>query len=458
MATSPTAATADPAASNLDRLTLRGSHAAIIGMQWGDEGKGQITDVLTQKFDLVVRYNGGANAGHTVLIGEQKFALHLVPSGILNPKAINVVGNGVVIDPEAILSEIQGLRERGVVIGPNLLISDRAHVVLPYHKVQDRLLEQALNQGRGGGEMIGTTGRGIGPCYADKALRGTAVRMGELLDLPALRDKLRHIVDVKNHMLGALASGYGQAFEPFDAEAIYQQCAAWSQQLGAHIRDTTDLLHNAMESGKRILFEGANACLLDVDHGTYPFVTSSNCSSLGIYAGSAVPGGRVGDIIGVVKMYTSRVGGGPMPTELHDATGEQIRQTGHEFGTTTGRPRRCGWLDLVAVRYAARLSGCTGIAATGLSVLAGLPELKICVGYRYKGRDLPSFPADANVLKQVEPVYEALPGFGRPVAECTSFGELPGPAQTYIKRVEAFVGVPVILACVGRRRDQILVR
>lgn len=446
------------AADPLAGLPLRPGHAAIIGLQWGDEGKGQIVDVLTGRYDLVVRYNGGANAGHTVMIGGEKFALHLLPSGILSPHVLNVVGNGVVVDPQAILEEIEGLRQRGVKVADNLRISDRAHVVFPYHKLQDVLLDRALGDSRGEGQKIGTTGRGIGPCYADKAQRSTAIRMGELLEDQHLSEKLRHIARVKNLMLEALAHSCGQQFEPLDAEALARQYAEYGRRLAPYICDTTHLLHEAMTAGKRLLFEGANACLLDVDHGTYPFVTSSNCSSLGIYAGSSVPGGQVTNVLGVVKTYTSRVGGGPMPTELFDETGERLRKVGNEYGTTTGRPRRCGWLDLMAVRYSAMISGATGIACTGLSVLAGLPQLKVCVGYRHQGRDVTAFPAAADVLAAAEPVYETLEGFAGPVDGCRRFGELPGAAQRYLRFVEEFVGVPVVMACVGRRRDQILVR
>ncbi len=456
----PSSDTAAPAALAdvpLDRLDLGRGHAAIIGLQWGDEGKGQIVDVLTPRYDYVVRYNGGANAGHTVMIGDQKFALHLVPSGVLNPAAINVVGNGVVIDPAGILDEMDGLRQRGVTIGENLRISDRAHVVMPYHKLDDVLMEKALSAARGDDQAIGTTGRGIGPCYADKAQRSTAIRMGELLDLPALKAKLTHTVAIKNRVLGALADAAGEAFEPYIVDQLFGLLNGWADRLKSHICDTTSLLYDAMAAGKRVLFEGANACLLDVDHGTYPFVTSSNCSSLGIYAGAAVPGGSVQSLIGVVKTYTSRVGGGPMPTELFDATGEQIRRDGHEFGTTTGRPRRCGWLDLVAVRYAVRLSGITALACTGLSVLAALPKLKVCVAYEADGRRFDTVPADAALLGRIKPVYETLAGFGQPVEGCRSFDELPAAAKAYLRRIEQFVGVPVAMACVGRRRDQILV-
>lgn len=442
----------------LEGVNLPAGHSAVTGLQWGDEGKGQIVDMLAARFDYVVRYNGGNNAGHSVQIGDQKFALHLLPSGILYPQAVNVVGNGVVIDPAGILGEIKGLRERGVVVGDNLRISSRAHVVFPYHKLQDQLWDQAVSQTSGQDQQIGTTGRGIGPCYADKALRSTAIRMGELTDPALLRERLEHVVRVKNLILRALAESCGHTYEPFNAAALAQQYADYGQQLAPHIVDSTQLLARAIDSGKQLLFEGANAALLDVDHGTYPFVTSSNCSSLGVYAGAGVPGGTLTNVIGVVKVYTSRVGGGPHPTELQNATGDLIRKVGNEFGTTTGRPRRVGWLDLAAVRYAARLNGATALVCTGMSVLAGLPELQVCTGYRLRGQPLEGYPVDGRLLAQAEPVYERMEGFPGPIDACKRFDELPPAARAYVERIEQFAGVPVKMVCVGRRRDQILFR
>lgn len=444
-------------ASPIDSLKLGNGHAAVVGLQWGDEGKGQIVDLLADTFNIVSRYNGGNNAGHSVHIGDQKFALHLIPSGILYPKTTNVVGNGVVVDPAGILKEIATLRERGVKVEENLRISNRAHAVLPYHKIEDQLYDQAVAQAWESGG-IGTTGRGIGPCYADKAIRTTAIRVGDLLRPDELRQKLRKTVTIKNVMLGALAKQCGREYTPFSADALTDEYAAYGKQLAIHITDTTALLLDAIDSKKRILFEGANATLLDVDHGTYPFVTSSSCASLGIYAGSGVPGGTLSHVIGIVKSYTSRVGGGPHPTELKDATGDRIREIGKEFGTTTGRPRRVGWLDLCAIRYTARLSGVTAIASTGLSVLAGLPKLKVCVGYKLDGKELPSFPADSGVLSVAEPIYKELDGFEQALGNCRKFSELPAAARRYIEFVEEFVDVPVKLVCVGRRRDQILPR
>lgn len=433
-------------------------HCAVVGLQWGDEGKGKIVDLLTTQYDLVVRYNGGANAGHTVQVGNERYALHLIPSGILSREKLNVLGNGVVIDPVKLLEEIEGMRKRGVEIASNFRISDRAHMVLAYHKKQDALMESAISQDRGDDQKIGTTGRGIGPCYADKAIRSTAIRMGDLLDLKSLREKLTTIVRVKNAMLSALAGECGQPFEKFSADAIYTECAEYAAKLGPHICDTTQLLHDSMDAGKKILFEGANATLLDIDHGTYPFVTSSNCSSLGVHTGTGVPGHKVSSVLGIMKAYSTRVGGGPMPTELKDAIGNRIREVGREYGTTTGRPRRCGWLDLVATKYSARLSGATSVALMLFDVLAGLQTLKICTGYKLDGKLLPAFPSEANILARVEPVYEEFEGFGNDVSNCRNFSELPTQAQAYVKKIESYIGVPVGIISVGPRRDQTLAR
>ncbi len=431
---------------------------AVVGLQWGDEGKGKVVDLLAPQFDLVVRYNGGANAGHSVQVGETRYALHLIPSGILYADKLNVLGNGVVIDPEQLIKEINGLRERDVKIESNLQISDRAHVVLPYHKEQDRLLEAALSATRGDGKKIGTTGRGIGPCYADKALRATAIRMGELLSRETLCEKLTHVVAIKNMMLKALAEQSGESFDLMDPEAVCEQALAWGDALRPFVVDATSLVHDSMDQGKRLLFEGANATLLDIDHGTYPYVTSSNCSSLGVHTGTSVPGSKVDGVIGIVKAYQTRVGGGPMPTELFDETGDRIRDVGREYGTTTGRPRRCGWLDLVALRYSARISGATVIGLMLLDVLAGLPELKVCVGYKYEGKVLDTLPADCRVLEDVEPVYETLEGFAEPVDDCVSYDDLPAGAKAYIARIEKYVGVPVRIVSVGPRRSQTIIK
>jgi len=455
----PLAADADGARA-LMGLRMPTGATSVVGLQFGDEGKGQIVDLLTARFQLVVRYNGGANAGHSVHIGDQKFALHLIPSGILAPHVLNVVGNGVVIDPAQILAEIDALRQRGVEVGDNLKISERAHVVLPYHKRQDALMEQVLSDGDG--SRIGTTGRGIGPAYADKAMRSTAVRMIDLLESARLAARLDHIVRIKNAQflaLEGLCRGGKESLEPcppFDAVELTREFAAYGDRLRPMICDTSALIQDALASDRQVLFEGANAVMLDVDHGTYPFVTSSNCSSLGVYSGAGVPAGALRNVLGIVKLYTSRVGGGPFPTELHDGTADGLRDRGNEYGTTTGRPRRCGWLDLVAVRYAAKLCGVTALGCTGLSVLAGMEQVKVCVAYRHGGRTMSGFPADAAVLESAEPVYELFEGFDGPVDGCEDFESLPEAARRYLQFIEQFVGVPVAMACVGRRRDQIL--
>ncbi len=443
---------------SLKNLGLETGHCAVVGLQWGDEGKGKVVDLLAGCFDLVVRYNGGANAGHSVQVGDKRYALHLIPSGVLSEKAINVLGNGVVVDPAQVVKEINTLRADGIKIGDNLKISDRAHLVFEYHKVQDALYERAIAKVSGDDAAIGTTGRGIGPCYADKALRSTAIRVGDLLDEKTLEAKLTRIIQVKNTILAALAEQCGEAFEPFDAKKVLKNTLELAAVLKPHICDTAHLLHNSMKQGKRLLFEGANATLLDIDHGTYPFVTSSNCSSLGVHTGTGIPGHKVTNVLGIVKAYQTRVGGGPMPTELFDATGDRIREVGREYGTTTGRPRRVGWLDLVALKYTAQLSGATGIALMLLDVLAGMPELKLCTAYKHNGKVLENFPADAAVLSAVEPVFETVAGFEDSVEECRGFNDLPANAQAYIKKIEQFVGVPVVLASVGPRRSQTVLR
>ena len=450
--------TAESDPTLLDSLGLAEGHAAIVGLQWGDEGKGKVVDLLSQHFDLVVRYNGGANAGHSVQVGNERYALHLIPSGILYSDKLNVLANGVVIDPAQLVEEIGTLRERGLAVGDNLCISDRAHLVLPYHKTEDALFDEAVAQAWDTAKPIGTTGRGIGPAYADKALRSTAVRVGELRDLDRLYEKLERTVALKNVVLKALAARCGRAFEPFDAREIYRDLKTHADTLLPHICDTSALLHDSMEQGKRLLFEGANATLLDIDHGTYPYVTSSNCSSLGVHTGAAMPGHKVPHVVGIAKAYQTRVGGGPMPTELHDEMGQAIRDAGNEYGTTTGRPRRCGWLDLVALRYTTRLTGATGIALMLVDVLAGLSELKVCTGYRYQGQTLTRFPADADVLAAVEPVYETLPGFAGPLDACRHFDDLPEPCKHYVQRIEQFIEAPVVMLSVGPRRDQTVVR
>ncbi|MFO0963019.1 MAG: adenylosuccinate synthase [Phycisphaerales bacterium] len=432
-------------------------HTAIVGLQWGDEGKGKIVDLLTAEHDVIVRYNGGANAGHTVQVGDQRYALHLIPSGILYPDKICVIGNGVVVDPEKVLQEFEALRARGVRIGENLRISDRAHVVMPYHKEQDAALEEYLAakaEGAEGNLSIGTTRRGIGPAYADKIRRSTAIRMGDLLDPAYLRSRLHVVCKLRTAELEAL----GVRTPPLDPEALAARYAEYGQRLRPHIDDTVYALHDALREGRRLLFEGANASLLDIDHGTFPYVTSSNCSTLGIPAGTGVPGRAIGRVLGIMKAYSTRVGAGPFPTELANALGDRIRERGREFGTTTGRPRRCGWLDLVAVKYSAMVCGATGIACTLFDVLSELDEVKLCVRYRLPdGTETDRFIPDAHRLESVVPVYETLPGWREDVREAPDRRSLPANAQRYLARIEETVGVPIEVVSLGPERSQTLV-
>lgn len=441
------------------------SHAAVVGLQWGDEGKGKLVDRMAGGFDAVVRYNGGANAGHSVVVGGQRYALHLVPSGILAPGVLAVIGNGVVVDPERLIEELDGLAARGVDTS-SLVLSDRAHVVLPYHKAEDALREELLGAAPSGSadgdeaskrviSAIGTTRRGIGPAYADKVQRATAVRVGDLLRPDLLRSRLAMICSMRNSIFRALNPGDAVQFDP---EAIADRMIEFGERLRPMIKDTTYLLHDMDAAGKRILFEGANATMLDVDHGTYPYVTSSNASALGIGPGTGMPPGKIGRIIGVVKAYSTRVGGGPLPTELFDATAHRIRERGREYGTTTGRPRRVGWIDLVALRYAAMVSGVTEVCLTLLDVLAGLEELRLCVAYETPAGRTDRFLPDGFDLAEATPVYETLPGFAQEISGARSYDTLPAAARRYVERIEAFVGAPVRTIGIGPDREQTIER
>ena len=447
-----------------DTPRARATGTAVIGLQWGDEGKGKIVHLLAERHDAVARFNGGANAGHSVVVDGERFALHLIPSGILHKGMPAIVGNGVVVDPEQVLREMGALGARGVDCS-GLVISDRAHVVMPWHKAEDEAREKWLlgagspGTGTGGLRPIGTTKRGIGPCYADKVQRATAVRMGDLLRPETLMPRLRAICPLKAALLGALAGpGSEPSAEALDPEAVAALCARWAAGLREHIRDTSALLLDMIDAGKRVLFEGANATLLDVDHGTYPFVTSSSCAASGIAGGAGVPMSSIGTVLGVCKAYSSRVGGGPMPTELEGELADKIRTRGREFGTTTGRPRRVGWLDLVSVRYSARLNGATGLCVMLLDVLGGLEEVKVCIGYDGPSGRTERFVPDGAELEKVRPVYETMRGFGGgAAADLTSarrLGELPPGARAYLQLIERFVGVPVRFVSVGPDRAQ----
>lgn len=417
----------------------------IVGTQWGDEGKGKVTDFLAERAGVVVRYQGGNNAGHTVVVGEEEFRLRLVPSGILYPEKLCLLGNGMVIDPEALVSELSELEGRGVSTA-NLRISDRAHLILPYHKRLDELEER----GRGAGK-IGTTGRGIGPAYNDKSAR-IGIRMADLLDPAEFHEKLAANVELKNHYLKQVFGADG-----FSAAAIEEEVLALAEKFKGRITDTSVVLHEALRAGKKVLFEGAQGTFLDLDHGTYPFVTSSHPTAGGACIGAGVGPTAIDKVIGVVKAYTTRVGAGPFPTELRDATGDRLRERGHEFGTVTGRPRRCGWLDAVVVRYAVRVSGLTGIAVTKLDVLDGLATVKICTGYRIKGEVTQHFPASLKAVEAAEPVYEELPGWSESISDATKLADLPANARRYLDRIAELAGVPIILVSVGQRRRQTLI-
>lgn len=436
---------------------VRSKILAVVGLQWGDEGKGKIVDHLADEFDAVVRYNGGANAGHSVVINGQRFALHLIPAGILTPGKLAVIGNGVVVDPEALLREIEGLASRGVDTS-GLVISDRAHVVMPYHQAEDGLREDILKRAAEDEEFgdstkvshIGTTRRGIGPCYAEKVQRSSAVRMGELTNAEMLTTKVELACRMKRATLG-------EAGVCLDPKALVAKALEQGAKLGPRIKDTTYLLHDLLQQDKGILFEGANGSLLDVDHGTYPFVTGSSCTAAGISPGTGVPPTIVKDVLGIMKAYSTRVGAGPMPTELFDDTAHGIRERGREYGTTTGRPRRVGWLDLVAVKYSCMINGATGIAVTLLDVLAGIDELKICTGYEIDGKVTDRFAADGQILARAKPVLQAMPGFKADIAGCRSMDELPAPARAYLDFVARFTGVRIAMVSVGPGREQTIV-
>jgi adenylosuccinate synthase len=416
---------------------------SVIGLQWGDEAKGKIVDYLAPQFDMIVRYQGGANAGHTVVSGDRTYKLHHVPSGILCPHVVNVIAPGVVLNPETLLRELDTLAERGVPLAGRLLISDRAHVVFPWHIAEDRAMEAPQK-----GVTIGTTLRGIGPCYRDKYGRSFAIRMGDLYR-PSFRDRVLQVTASKSRLLGQLGSA-----ELLDGEAIFQQYDGYARRLQPFVTDTTRYLLDALEAEKRVLFEGAQGSLLDIDHGTFPYVTSSNSSGAGLSAGSGVPARWIKKVIGVAKAYTTRVGHGPFPTELLDDTGNRIREIGHEYGTTTGRPRRCGWFDAVAVRYTARLGGIDGVSLMMLDVLSHLPELKVSVAYELDGQRIDYVPSHVEDLSRVTPVYETLPGWGQDITQVRRLADLPAQARRYVDRISQLVGHPVEIVSVGPDRQQ----
>ena len=424
------------------------SNVVVVGVQWGDEGKGKFVDLLSQDIDYVVRFQGGNNAGHTVIVDGRKAALHLVPSGILHEGKVCLIGNGVVLDPVVFIQELDTLIAQGVDVSPSRLkVSAKAHLIMPYHKVLDQAREKKLE-----GNKIGTTGRGIGPCYEDKVAR-VGVRASDLADPELLRSKIETSLREKNVLFSAL---YG--LEPLSVDAVFAEVMAVAPRFVPYLTDVSSELDNAWAAGKSVLFEGAQGIHLDIDHGTYPFVTSSNTVSGNAAAGSGIGPNRLDRIIGILKAYTTRVGEGPFPTELHDATGELLRTNGGEFGVTTGRPRRCGWQDIVILRESARLNGLTDIALTKLDVLSGFEEVKLCVAYDYKGKRVDYPPQEGGALEQVTPVYESMPGWKEDISSCRTWDELPAAARAYIERLEQLSGVPITMVSVGPDRNQTIFR
>jgi adenylosuccinate synthase len=423
-------------------------NCCIVGLQWGDEGKGKIVDILAEHSDIVVRYSGGANAGHTVIVGDDRFALHLLPSGVVRPNVVCVITNAVVVDPDTIIKEIEALAQKNITLDNRLFISENAHLVLDYHKKEDQLREESLGKNK-----LGTTIRGIGPCYADKVGRSYAVRMSDLRDLEELGAKLQTIIERKNKIFAALYDA-----EPIRADSLFEKCKSYAGRLLPFTADTTEFLHKSITDGKSILFEGAQGTLLDLDHGTFPFVTSSNSSALGMSAGCGVPTKMLDKFIGVAKAYTTRVGAGPFPTEQDNEIGRYIRERGGEYGTTTGRPRRCGWFDAVAVAYAATIGAIDSIALMHVDTLTGLTEIKICKAYKINGKETNFFPANTAKLSLATPIYETLPGWEEDVSEVNDFHDLPLNAQNFICRIEEMIKKPITIIGVGPERSQIIFR
>jgi len=414
----------------------------VVGVQWGDEGKGKIVDVLSRDADLVIRYQGGANAGHTVVLGDRQFILHQIPTGILNDGTACAIGNGVVLDPETLVEEIRGLEEQGMEVAGRLSISDRAHLVLPYHKVVERALEQR--------QKIGTTGRGIGPAYEDKSGR-RGVRAGDLRDLAATAPRVRDRVALANDVLQMMG-----AAERVDADEQVALLERLAPILVPLVADTGRRAADALRAGSNVLLEGAQGALLDIDHGTYPFVTSSNTTAGGASTGAGIGPTAIDSVLGVIKAYTTRVGNGPLPSEAGPEESEQLRALGGEFGATTGRPRRCGWFDAVVGRYAKRVNGLTDLALTKLDVLDTIAEIPVCVKYRVDGEEFDDVPADLNTLGRVEPIYETVQGWNHPTGDARTMADLPTAARAYLERIEALLETPVRFVSVGTRRDQII--
>jgi adenylosuccinate synthase len=415
----------------------------ILGAQWGDEGKGKVVDMLSENVDIVARYQGGANAGHTVCIGDKQYVLHLLPSGMFHPQITCVIGNGVVIDPTALLTEIQQLETAGITVHGRLLISHNAHLIMPYHKLLDAIREQTA-------QRIGTTGRGIGPAYIDKFMR-VGIRIVDLLNRDVLAAKLKRNIAEKNEILTKV---YGET--RIDVDAIIAEYQEFDKRIDEYITDTTLYLHQALKAGKRIIAEGAQGAMLDVDHGTYPFVTSSNPTSGGACTGLGIPPTAVEGIIGVAKAYCTRVGEGPFPTEQQNPVGERLRTVGHEFGATTGRPRRCGWFDAVALQHSARVNGISRLVITKLDVLDAFDKIRVCTGYELNGKRLKGFPVDVDTLERITLIYESFEGWKTSIVNVTTYEALPPNAQKYLQALSRLTDIPLWFVSVGPRRDQSL--
>jgi len=419
------------------------TNLAVLGAQWGDEGKGKIVDLLTPHFSIVARYQGGHNAGHTVYVNGTKFILRLIPSGILHDSVTCVIGNGVVIDPQALFGEIDELTKNGIDVGNRILISDKAHLILPYHRDLD-----LLSEARRGERKIGTTSRGIGPAYEDKIAR-RGIRVGDIENPNGLAQNIRDNVTARNRLVQD---------NTMDWKGVLEQLLTHAERMRPMMRDVSVLLNDAIRAGKPILFEGAQGTLLDIDHGTYPYVTSSNASVGGVCTGLGIPPRAIGRVLGVVKAYTTRVGEGPLPTELSGEMGNRLRESGNEYGAVTGRPRRCGWYDAVAVRYGVRINGLDGLALTKLDVLDGLERIDICTSYACAGRTLTEFPSDTGQLAACQPIYETMPGWAAPTAGARTFDQLPPAARKYIARLEELSGVRATIVSTGSERDDTVIR
>ena len=417
------------------------SVSILVGCQWGDEGKGKIVDILSEKYQIVARYQGGANAGHTVQIGDKQYVLHLIPSGILRENVTCVIGNGVVIDPKALLEEILLLESNGIKISGRLFISHNAHLIMPYHKLLDMINESGANK-------IGTTGRGIGPCYIDKYAR-KGIKIVDLLNKKVLEKKIRENINEKNNLLKKIYEK-----EELEVEEIIKEYTEFDKIIDKYIKDVPVYLHNSISEGKSILLEGAQGALLDVDHGTYPFVTSSNPTAGGACTGTGIPPNQIDDVIGIVKAYTTRVGNGPFPTELLDDDGETLRKLGVEFGATTGRPRRCGWFDAFLVKYSCMINGINSVSITKLDILGNFDKIKVCVGYKLDGKMLKSFPTDISQLEKIKPVYETLNGWKTDISKIRSFNELPFETKDYLNFISSECQFKIKIISVGPKRSQ----